>query len=306
MKGIRLGRSLCAATLLLAFLSNSSPAVTAQQYNHGVLVGHYVDGAVTHGFVANRHGRFMAFDAPGAVFTQATAINDRGDIAGTYRLANDAVLHAYLRHTDGSFTNIDVPGATASLPRDIDTKGDVTFETVIAGHTTAYLLSYGAYQNIEPPASFAGDIVTFSYASGINKLGAIVGRYDIAAQGARGYLLAQADQSQSDDAYATLHFPNATSSAALGINKKGVIVGGYTKDGVRHGYVLIDNVYTPLDVPGCSSTIAGGAMTCTTPRKINNAGQVVGFYGAGGTTIKGFLADPIKVKELLLSESRKP
>ena len=273
--------------------------------NHGVIVGHYVAGNVTHGFVANRHGGFMTIDAPDSVFTQATAINDGGDIAGTYRLPNDSVLHAYLMREDGSFTNIDVPSATSSLPRDIDMEDNVTFEAIVAGHTTAYLLTYGAYRNIEPPASFAGDIVTFSYASGINKFGAIVGRYDIAAQGARGYLLAHADQSQSDAAYTTLHFPNATSSAALGINKKGVIVGGYTKDGIRHGYVLIDNIYTTLDVPGCSSTIAGGAMTCTTPRKVNSAGQVVGFYGAGGTTVKGFLADPVKVKELLLSEGRK-
>ena len=46
-------------------------------------------------------------------------------------------------------------------------------------------------------------------------------------------------------------------------------------------------------------------MTCTTPRKIDDAGQIVGFYGAGGTTVKGFFADPVKVKELLLSEGRK-
>ena len=261
---------------------------------------------MTHGFVANRHGRFTTIDAPGAVFTQATAINERGDIVGTYRLPNDAVLHAYLRRTDGSFTNIDVPGATSSLPRGFNKKDDVTFEAVVAGHTTAYLLSNGAYLNIEPPASFAGDLVTFSYASGINKHGAIVGRYDIAAQGAEASCWLTAGQSHSDDAYVTLHFPNAASSAALGINKKGVIVGGYTKDGVRHGYVLIDTVYTTLDVPGCSSTIAGGAMTCTTPRKVNDAGQVVGFYGAGGTAIKGFLAAPVRVRELVLSEGRKP
>jgi hypothetical protein len=98
----------------------------------------------------------MSIDAPGAVFTQATALNDRGEIAGTYRLPADSVL--------------DAP---------------------------------------------------------------IVGRYDIAAQGARGYLLAQADQSQSDEAYTSLHFPNAASSAALGINRKGAIVGGYAKaDGI--------------------------------------------------------------------------
>jgi uncharacterized membrane protein len=186
-----------------------------------------------------------------------------------------------------------------------DHNGDVTFEAIVAGHTTAYLLSNGAYTNIEPPASFAGDFVTFSYASGINRHGVVVGRYDIAATAPRGYLLDPADQSQSDEAYTTLHFPNAASSAAIGINRKGIIVGGYTKDGVRHGYVLINNVYTTLDVPGCSPTIEGGALTCTTARKVNDAGQVVGFYGAGGS-IKGFLARPIKVKELLLSEGPNP
>ena len=77
------------------------------------------------------------------MFTQATAIDERGDIAGTYRLTNDPVLHAYLRRADGSFTNLDVPGATSSLPRDLGRHGDVAFEAVIGGHATAYLLRDG-------------------------------------------------------------------------------------------------------------------------------------------------------------------
>ena len=77
--------------------------------NHGLIVGHYVAGNVTHGFVANRHGGFRTIDAPGAVFTQA-----RQSTIGVISLAridlpNDAVLHAYLMGEDGSFTNIDVP-----------------------------------------------------------------------------------------------------------------------------------------------------------------------------------------------------
>ena len=177
---------------------------------------------------------------------------------------------------------------------------------MVGGHTTAYLLSDGEYLNIEPSASFAGGPVTFSYASGLNRHGAVVGRYDTAATGARGYLLDPAGPAPGDEDYTTLHFPNAASSAALGINKKGVIVGGYTKDAVRHGYVLIDSVYTSLDVPGCSSTVVGGAMTCTTPRKVDDDGRVVGFFGAGGTTVKGFVARPIPVKELVLTEDDQP
>jgi uncharacterized membrane protein len=274
--------------------------------NRGTIVGHYIASGVTHGFVARLRGTYDTIDFPGAVFTQATAINDRGDIAGTYRLPNDSVLHAYLMQADGNFTNMDVPGATSSLPRDLSKHGDVAFEAVVGGHTTAYLLTGGEYLNIEPSALFAGGPVTFSYASGLNPQGALVGRYDTATTGARGYLLDPAGPSPGDEAYTTLHFPNAASSAALGINKRGVIVGGYTKDGVRHGYVLIDGVYTSLDVPGCSSTVAGGAMTCTTPRKVNDGGHVVGFYGAGGTTVKGFVARPIGVKDLVLVEGDQP
>ena len=84
--------------------------------NHGTIVGHYVANGVTHGFVASLHGTYDTIDFPGAVFTQTTAINERGDVAGTYRLPNDSALHAYLMRADGDFTNIDVPGATSSLP----------------------------------------------------------------------------------------------------------------------------------------------------------------------------------------------
>ena len=262
--------------------------------NGGVIVGHYVADSVTHGFVRAMDGTYYSLDVPGAVFTQATAINDRAEIAGTYRLPNDSVLHAYFRDTDGHFFTIDVPGATSSLPRGLNKHGDVVYEAVVAGHTTAYVRSSDVYVNVEPPSSFTGAPVTFSYASGINKHGTVVGRYDTAATGARGFLLDSLSQSQSDEAYTTLHFPSASSSAALGIDKKGVVVGGYTKDAVRHGFVLVDGGFAPLDVPGCSSTIVLGAMTCTTPRKINDAGQVVGFYGAGGSTIRGFLATPLE------------
>ena len=279
-----------------SFLTLSVPgAVNTDAWdinNDGVIVGHYVADGVTHGFVRTADGTYYTIDVPGAVFTQATTINERNEIAGTYRFPNDPALHAYARDTDGNFFNIDVPNATSSLPRGSNKHDDVVFEAIVTGHTTAYLRSNGAYVNIEPSASFAAAPVTFSYASGINKHGAVVGRYDTSVTGARGFLLDGTSQSHSDDAYTTLHFPNAASSAALGINKKGVIVGGYTKDGVRHGYVLIDDIYTTVDVPGCTSAIVAGAMTCTTPRKINDAGQIVGFYGAGGNTIRGFLATP--------------
>ena len=62
------------------------------------------------------------------------------------------------------------------------------------------------------------------------------------------------------------------------MNNRGQIVGVYTDaQGGRHGFVLEEGVYTPLDVPGATfGTLAYG---------INDRGQIVGYYNEG--TLEG-------------------
>jgi uncharacterized membrane protein len=261
--------------------------------DRGDVVGQYVQGGVTRGFLLS-DGAFTSITYPGASFTQATGVNDHGDIVGNYRVAGDPITHAYLLH-DGEFSNIDVPGAVSSLPRDINKHGDVVYEAQmprppLAPRTAAFLLSGGVYTEIQPPASLSGTgatTVTFAYASGIDKHGNIVGRFDYAG-GNAGYLL------DSSGEFSLLKFPGAPTSAALGINKFGEVVGGYAQAGQRRGYVKIGDTYTSLDVPGCTGVPVGGAVNCTTPRKINDSGVIAGGFGAGGTTSKGFIATPIR------------
>src|SRR5215469_683406 len=145
---------------------------------HGDVVGFYVSEGVTHGFQldgdsyttagatsapvpAIQGGTFSTVDFPGATFTQATANNDYGEIAGVYLLSGDTTLHAFLWRS-GTFTNIDVPSATASTPRGLGDRDEIVYEAVVGGKHTAYILENGVYVNIEPPASFAGGSITYS------------------------------------------------------------------------------------------------------------------------------------------------
>jgi hypothetical protein len=82
----------------------------------GDIVGYYVDASnVNHGFLRNRDGSFITFDAPGAGTglgqgTSGLDVNPGGLIAGWYA-DSSGVYHAFLRATDGRFTTFDAPGA---------------------------------------------------------------------------------------------------------------------------------------------------------------------------------------------------
>jgi uncharacterized membrane protein len=262
--------------------------------DRGDVVGQYVLGGVTSGFQL-RDGAFQSITFPGSSFTQATGVSENGDIVGNYRIAGDPVTHAYRLDCEGTFTTIDVPGAVSSLPRDINLWGHVVFEAQIprpdtTPRTAAFVLRNGSYTEILPPASLSptgATTVTFAYASGVDNWGRIVGRFDYAG-GNAGYMR------DAFGGFSLLQFPGAPTSAALGINEFGHVVGGYAADGQRRGYVKIGSTYTPLDVPGCTGVPVGGAVNCTTPRKINVWGVIVGGFGAGGTASKGFFARPIR------------
>jgi probable HAF family extracellular repeat protein len=74
----------------------------------GQIVGSYFDSAnAEHGFLYV-NGIYTTIDAPGGVFTAASAINNSGQIVG--RFCDGPVCHGYL-DANGTFTTIDVPGA---------------------------------------------------------------------------------------------------------------------------------------------------------------------------------------------------
>ena len=126
---------------------------------------------------------YATFDVPfaGANSTQASRINDAGQIVGSYSDAS-GFHHGFLK--DGAtFTAIDVPGASYTLANGINNAGQIM----------------GFYSNLPAPGegsheSFLKDGATFTTinvpgapntdAFGINDAGQIVGGYSV---GLRGY-----------------------------------------------------------------------------------------------------------------------
>ena len=77
----------------------------------GDIVGWYVAGGVTHGFLLSG-GTFATLDVPNAIDTQARGIGPNGEIVGTYRLTGERspAFRGFHRTPDGTITPAHYPG----------------------------------------------------------------------------------------------------------------------------------------------------------------------------------------------------
>jgi probable HAF family extracellular repeat protein len=128
-----------------------------------------------------------------------------------------------------------------------------------AAGTHGFLLDQGNYTTLDVPGS------GFTYATGINASGQVVGFYFDAGGIGHGFLFDHAS-------YTTLDVPGSTSTEAYGINDSGQIVGSYSAGRAAPGFLLDNDSYTTLDVPRIlpypsNLTLAG----------INASGEIVGY-----------------------------
>src|SRR5262249_22820384 len=154
-------------------------------------------------------------------------------------------------------TIIDVPGATYTTVYGINLRGEISGYFTDEDDITHgfFRTKNGAYTTIDPPGSFN------TFATGLNAHGEVVGVYRDAAGTRHGYLWNNGVYTLLDDVPGAGGRNGGT--VPLGLNDNGVIVGDYTTspDGrtlVRHGFVLSDGVYTTIDVPGATLTVATG------------------------------------------------
>jgi probable HAF family extracellular repeat protein len=140
--------------------------------NNGVIVG---SNGGSGSFIYD-NGNYQMLCIPSA-FTQATGINDSGEIVGSYR-NNANVTHGFL-YKGGAFTTINVPGANFTVINGINNKGQMVGEYSTApGIVQGFLYDGSTFTTIDAPCAPADYCDTELH--GINDSGEIVGSAPVA------------------------------------------------------------------------------------------------------------------------------
>jgi probable HAF family extracellular repeat protein len=197
--------------------------------DRGAIVGSFradpscQDTLPARGFVRDQHGRYTTIHVSGAVRTQATGINNRGQVVGDY-LNPDGTVHGY-RWDHGRVTTIDGPaGASTVTVLDINDRGQmVGVYADAAGAPHGFLLTGDTYTTIDMPA------VTFTFPFAINDRGQIAGFTTDAlpvpaATDVHGFVL----RDGAGGPVTRIDVPGAViGTVALDINDAGTVVGMY-------------------------------------------------------------------------------
>lgn len=274
---------------------NASKTLVMGNNSRSDLVGYYAGtDKVDHGFLL-RGGVFATLDFPGSdvAWTQATAINDAGDIAGAYSLKSPAPagnVHAFLRTAAGEWSNVDYPEGTHIMQG--GAYGILADRTVVGcfhdGVPATAMFGYikgpqgASASNYPAAAPFSmhwggtpdGKTIVGAYLEGANQPG-----------NWHGYLLAGGKLILFD-------FPGRTGTNALGVGPTRDVVGTFKvlvdKAWITHGFVAetsgSDNTadwrFTAVDVPGASQTFV---------RAINAGGDLAGYYFDASGVAHGYL-----------------
>jgi probable HAF family extracellular repeat protein len=148
--------------------------------NVGDIVGTYSNSTGFHGFLESG-GNYTTIDVGLGIGTQAFAINDLGQIVGTYEPQGSGGeglggADGFLL-SGGIATTLVFPGATFTIPTGINDLGQIVGHYIVPGSNFAhgFLYSNGVFTTIDDPLAISGNGST--NATGINDLGQIVGSY---------------------------------------------------------------------------------------------------------------------------------
>jgi hypothetical protein len=196
----------------------------------GAAVGWCINSTtgIDEGFVYAK-GKFTAINFPKSTGTQATGINDKGEVVGLY-LDSSAVQHGFSK-IGKKYKTIDVSGDTSTAAYGVNNAGQVcVYAFNSAGGYDSFLYNGKTFKKIADPN--AGTAGTVCHAP--NNKGDIAGTYFDASGFAVGFLY-------HGGKYFDLKDPKASNSTRNdGINDKLEMVGRYTPTaGGNFGYKVI-------------------------------------------------------------------
>jgi hypothetical protein len=176
------------------------------------------------GFFRDKRGRCTILDFPGANLTEATGLNDDGQVVGNYR-DSAGKFHGFFWDA-GLFLTIDVSFADARItaPTAINNVGQIVgfyFDNNVTtsfpnGHAHGFIYDKGVFSVFDFPQGVE------TYPADINDHGVILGVYEDANFVGGSFLL-------QDGTFTTFEVPfsGVFATAVSGINNKGQIVGRY-------------------------------------------------------------------------------
>jgi len=133
--------------------------------DQGDIVGVYLGQDSKYHSFLRRHGVFSMFEVPGMAGTTTAAINDFGQIAGSY--SDGTHFHAFLK-IGITIETIDFPGAFHTIGLNLNAWGDVVGEYINpGGDRHGFIFRHNTFTTVDPPVG-VGSAVT-----GINDRGDI-------------------------------------------------------------------------------------------------------------------------------------
>lgn len=188
----------------------STSTVARGVNNLGHVVGSYIDGRGTHGFLL-KEGTFSTLDIPGSSWTIVTGINNAGQIVGAYRTGMEAGSHGFLLDR-GLVIPLDVPDSLDTVGNGINNAGDIVGSFLGQdGAHHGFVRRGRTYTTIDVPGA------RLTIAEGINDVGTVVG---VSSNGATfsAFML-------SNEVYSPIQPPASADSHARALNNLGTIVG---------------------------------------------------------------------------------
>jgi probable HAF family extracellular repeat protein len=225
---------------------------------------------------------FFSFSYPNSTSTLAAAINNKGQVVGSYSTSS-SYGQGFIRNPDGAFIPIQLPYSSIDSPATgINSAGDVvgSFYDPDKDVAQGYLrTAAGVYSIIADPAN-----PNDSGAFGINDVGQIVGTYTDARNVGHGFIR------DAQGLYKTIDNPNESVdpdgieySQLNAINNHGQMVGVFTDAAGQHGFAYkLGGTFITIDVPNSQAGT-------TTASGINDLGEIVGYYSDAFNVTHGFI-----------------
>ncbi|MGA9795492.1 MAG: hypothetical protein WBQ17_08140 [Rhizomicrobium sp.] len=271
----------------------------------GEITGYLIDAnGANHGFVrdSGKNGNITVFDVKragtgNAQGTIGSAINDSGDVVGTY-LDSGTVSHGFIRAaTTGKFTTFDVKGAGTSFgqgttAKDINASGETVGQELDSGSVShAFIRGSGkkgavTIFDVKGAGTFGSQ---GTFANSINASGEIAGQI-LDSGGVYHAFLRDASGNVTKFNAPGAGTKEGQGTAAYSINDAGIICGAFFDSGtVGHGFVRAANgKITVFDAPGAGT----GKDQGTDALAINTSGAIAGYLRDANSIFHGYIRTP--------------